>query len=154
MIPQGHQSGGRHEQKDVDVLGLGMIAALLLVAIVVCLLVSGGVLHFFNRTRAAEESSRPPVAEGVRKFPPPALIKQPGKESRDAQAREQAELNSYRWVDRPAGMVRIPVERAMQIIVVQGLPEVGAGQTRQQLLQSRGELSDQSPIAPTPEVMP
>lgn len=35
----------------------------------------------------------------------------------DLQAREQIELNSYAWESREAGVVRIPVERAMELVV-------------------------------------
>jgi len=38
----------------------------------------------------------------------------------------QAEiLNSYGWVDQKAGIVRIPVERAMDILLQKGLPVRG-----------------------------
>lgn len=41
-----------------------------------------------------------------------------------AARREQAEarLNSYGWVDKEAGVVRIPIDRAMALIVETGLP--------------------------------
>ena len=33
---------------------------------------------------------------------------------------EDSQLNSYGWVDRTAGVVHIPIERAMEIIAQQG----------------------------------
>jgi hypothetical protein len=30
--------------------------------------------------------------------------------------REQAILNTYRWIDRSQGIVHIPIERAMELI--------------------------------------
>ena len=32
-------------------------------------------------------------------------------------ARKKAELESWSWVDRPAGVVRIPIDKAMQLVV-------------------------------------
>lgn len=32
-------------------------------------------------------------------------------------AQKTAELESWSWVDKPAGVVRIPIEKAMQIVV-------------------------------------
>lgn len=32
-------------------------------------------------------------------------------------ARKAAELESWSWVDKPGGVVRIPIEKAMQIVV-------------------------------------
>jgi len=37
---------------------------------------------------------------------------------------EEQLLHHYTWVDQRAGQVRIPVERAMDLLVQQGLPEV------------------------------
>lgn len=34
---------------------------------------------------------------------------------RDLRAREAAAANSYGWVDQPKGIVRVPIERAMQL---------------------------------------
>jgi len=36
--------------------------------------------------------------------------------------REDGLLNSYGWVDEKAGTVRIPIERAMDLLVQRGLP--------------------------------
>jgi hypothetical protein len=35
---------------------------------------------------------------------------------------ENARLHSYGWVDRSAGIGRIPIDRAMALVVEQGLP--------------------------------
>jgi hypothetical protein len=32
-------------------------------------------------------------------------------------AQEEAWLESYGWVDKPSGVVRIPIERAMELMV-------------------------------------
>jgi hypothetical protein len=37
-------------------------------------------------------------------------------------AEEDAVLTSYAWVDKPGGFVRIPVDRAMELLVERGLP--------------------------------
>ncbi len=40
---------------------------------------------------------------------------------------QENQLNSYGWVDEKAGVARIPIERAMELIVQQGLPVVPQG---------------------------
>jgi hypothetical protein len=40
----------------------------------------------------------------------------------DLHAREELLLGHYTWVDQPGGKVRIPVERAMELIAQRGLP--------------------------------
>ena len=36
-------------------------------------------------------------------------------------AKEDAKLHGYAWVDKDAGVVRIPIERAMEMIAERGL---------------------------------
>ncbi len=38
------------------------------------------------------------------------------------QAEQEGRLNSYGWVDRPNGVVHIPIERAIDLLVERGLP--------------------------------
>jgi hypothetical protein len=40
----------------------------------------------------------------------------------DVRAEEQEKLSSYGWVEPNAGVVRIPVERAMELLAERGLP--------------------------------
>jgi hypothetical protein len=74
------------------------------------------------RTRASEAGPTPVEAEQPRtveqRMPPePRLeIDEPAALAR-LRAEEQERLSSYGWVDKPAGVVRIPVERAMELLV-------------------------------------
>ncbi len=59
--------------------------------------------------------------------PPPAprhVPRPPGARSELTMMLEQEDrlLNSYEWIDADAGVVRIPVDRAMELIVAEGLP--------------------------------
>jgi hypothetical protein len=82
-----------------------------------------GVFRFLERrTLAAETGPTPVEAEQPRtaeqKLPPdPRLeINEPADLAR-MRAEEDARLTSYAWVDKTAGVVRIPVERAMELLV-------------------------------------
>jgi hypothetical protein len=160
MIAQGEESGGdaTHERRDVDVIGLLMITGLLFLILGICLFVCWVFLHAFNREGdARQRQPRAPRAEQVAEFPQPRLLVHPGSEREKIQKAEQTTLESYGWVDRASGVARIPITRAMQLIVERGLPEVGAGQTRLQLMQSRPRtnLQPNEPIsAPIPEATP
>ncbi len=54
--------------------------------------------------------------------PAPALEAQPGENLGPYLAEERQKLTTYRWVDRQAGVVAIPIERAMDLLAEQGLP--------------------------------
>ena len=55
-------------------------------------------------------------------FPDPRLERNERTEINDFRSGEDKFLNSYGWVDKPGGATRIPIERAMELIVQRGLP--------------------------------
>ena len=160
MTPQGEQrtGGATHERRDADVINLFMIAGMLILMLVISLLICWGVLNHFNRQQTADQS--PATASMAREtvaFPQPRLLVRPRAERERFQKGDQAQLETYRWIDRSAGIVRIPIARAMELLVERGMPEVGAGQTRLQLMQSRPETNiapNDSNTSPGPEATP
>jgi len=57
------------------------------------------------------------------RFPAPNLQLDDGHADSTALATQQeAKLNSYGWVDRSQGTVHIPIQRAMDLILAEGLP--------------------------------
>jgi len=65
----------------------------------------------------------------IQKFPQPRLEKNERVEINDFRLKEEQTLNSYGWIDQKAGVVRIPIHQAMQLITQRGLPttpKVGA----------------------------
>jgi hypothetical protein len=54
--------------------------------------------------------------------PAPRLEAQSGQSYALYRAAQEQKLSSYRWVDRQAGRVAIPIDRAMDLVAQQGLP--------------------------------
>jgi len=52
----------------------------------------------------------------------PALQAAPAQDLKEMQAAEDAILNSYGWVDKNAEVVRIPIDRAIDLVADRGLP--------------------------------
>lgn len=153
MIPQGRQRAeSGHERKDADVIGIALVAALVLLIVAISFLAAKGLLHF------AESDQKPQRAASTRMpFPRPRLEVHPTADLAAARKASETELHSYGWIDRGAGVVRIPIERAIQLLTERGLPEVGAGLTPLQLRQARPSMDAQPkhPVgAPTPEGSP
>ncbi len=147
MIPQGHQAGERrHEEKDVDVIGVVLIAALVLLIVAISYLTVQGLLRFVRKGRPATDVASYAVGEKS-KFPQPRLEVHPAADLADSEKVSERQLHSYGWVDRKGGLVHIPIERAMQLLLDHGLPEVGSGQTRLQLMQAR-PTTDVQPANP------
>ena len=82
---------------------------------------SANIRELGNMPSAAAEQDK--VAQLMQSFPAPRLLVDDGHgEVADLHARENVLLDHYTWVDRSKGTVRIPIERAMEIISQQGLP--------------------------------
>lgn len=91
--------------------------ALLYVAILVLLVISTWVLI------AAYPDSLPDVDRTLRIAPPgPNLTTDPQADLKRFRAAEDKQLNSYSWVDRQKGVVRIPIEEAMKKLATTGIP--------------------------------
>jgi len=74
------------------------------------------------------------IAEITKTFPTPRVQTDDGNQDvADLHAREELLLNHYTWVDQPGGKVRIPIERAMELIAQRGLA-VAPGAARAPLL--------------------
>ena len=90
---------------------------------VVCMGLVGGFFFFLERrTEATEarpmpvETEHPETAE--QRLPPePRLEIHPQASLAALQAAQNERLTSYGWVDKPNGVVRIPIERAMALMV-------------------------------------
>jgi len=63
------------------------------------------------------------LGEMTQSFPTPKLQTDDGSQDvADLHAREDLLLDNYSWVDESKGKVRIPIERAMELIAQRGLP--------------------------------
>ena len=121
--PHGNPDLNR-ETSDVNALsvlgfGAGLIVAAALIHFLVWLL-----FMYFSTREAQRVAPQYPLAAGqVERLPPePRLQTNPREELRDLQAQEDAVLGSYGLVDKDRGMVRIPIDQAMKLIVQRGLP--------------------------------
>ena len=111
--------------REIDLRALGTFAAALVVTVAFVLVLIQGVLSGF-RARATRHDPPPsPLAEAnVRHLPPePRLQPDPLRDMETLRVGEEAALTSYGWVDRGAGVGRIPITRAMDLVLERGLPE-------------------------------
>jgi hypothetical protein len=113
-----------HEESDVNVRAiLGFGGALLAVALVVHLFLFWLQGFYATRTERAETTLYPMAAGQQDQLPPqPRLQENPQQELQDLRAKQEALLTGYGWVNKEAGIARIPIEDAMRIVVERGLP--------------------------------
>jgi hypothetical protein len=120
----GHANDVHHDESDINLRAIfGFGAGLLIVAVVVHLLIAG-LFRYFDAREARQPMVDYPIAatEEHRLPPEPRLQVNPRQDLLDLRAHEDDVLTSYGWVDRNAGVVRIPIDEAMRLMLRQGLP--------------------------------
>jgi len=115
-----------HEVRDANVRSLMWFGVGILGLIIFGFIVAELALHFFVGRRPI----KPPTAFFTQQqTPPPPLIQEhPGEELQDYLKQQNQVLDSYGWVDRKAGIVRIPIDQAMDLLLQKGLPVRQPGQ--------------------------
>jgi len=123
----GESAAVHHETSDVNIrailgFGLGLIVVVALLQFVVWVM-----FKYFDSRESAKVSAEYPraVSQGDRVPPEPRLQINPREDLQDLRAAEDAILNGYGWVDKNAGIVRIPIDEAMKLTLQRGLPSRG-----------------------------
>jgi len=124
------RSGSKaYETRDIQVRPLLVFVAGLVVTIIAAYLVVFGVFRLFYAQQATKDMAAGPVAvqraalSDEQRLPAqPRIQVDPAGEYRLLRQQEEHTLTTYGWVDRPAGLVRIPMDEAMKRIVEEGLP--------------------------------
>jgi hypothetical protein len=107
---------------DVNYSGLMIFLGILLATMLLVYAVLTRMWHGFERRSAQADAqilrlAPPPAVVADRPyFPAPREQPNPLADLTALQARENAELNSYGWVDRSNGVVRIPIDRAIELL--------------------------------------
>ncbi len=117
--------GAQHEHTDIDPSVGYRFALWLAVSMLMAVVIVFGTFRFFEgRTTAADVTAQKyPLAVGIPKAPPaPHLQNQPFKDIYNLRHAETEKLTTYGWVDRDGGIARIPIDRAMEVMLQRGFP--------------------------------
>jgi hypothetical protein len=112
-------NGAGHEQSEISVRFIVVSLAVLLIGTFLVALLVVGIFRFFSTTYQTQESAK----QNQQQIPPePRIEVEPWQQLLDVHAREDHVLNSYAWVDKNQGIVRIPITQAMDDLAKKGLP--------------------------------
>ena len=111
-----------HEANVIRSRAVLTFGAALALATVLILLVMGGLFRLFERQQAKADPQPPRLAHTRQPPPAPRLQISPNQDLKTMRAEEARILNSYGWVDRANGVVRIPLSRAIDLLIERGLP--------------------------------
>jgi hypothetical protein len=112
------------ERSDVDTWVIGKFAIAL---VLICTAAMGGLLMFFHYMIVREGPMPPKASTGLHrdaaKMPPaPQLEETPILDLARERAAEDQVLNSYAWIDKQNGIVRLPIDKAIDLLAQRGLP--------------------------------
>jgi hypothetical protein len=122
--------GAKYEHTDIDVSVGYKFGLWLAVSMLISIGIVTGVFYFFEgREKAANViAQKYPLAAGLPKEPPtPHLQTQPFKDIYTLRQAEAEKLSSYGWVDKEGGVARLPIDRAMEVMLQKGFPARSEG---------------------------
>ena len=126
----GQSESKAYETRDVKVRPLAVfVAGLTIVGVFVYFVVFvmfrlfSGQAASVDAQLAPSAASRPAPAPGGERLPPePRIQANPAADMQRVREQDEAILTTYGWVDREAGVARIPIEAAMKQVLEEGLP--------------------------------
>jgi AcrR family transcriptional regulator len=123
MNPHGAPNGHSHEKTDAATRPILRLVAGLAVFVAAAMVVMAILFSYFTDREAVLDTSVSPLAqEAVQPLAEPALQPNPAVDLERLRRTEDALLTSYGWVDQREGLVRIPIERAIELVAERGLP--------------------------------
>jgi hypothetical protein len=131
-------SNGDFERRDIGISAVLWFLFGLAVAGVIITFAVNGLYHYLEARSEAEQAPVSPLVTNAPKdtrhlstnykdylkqnFPSPQLEIDERTQLDQIRMQEEETLATYGWVDQKAGIVRIPIERAMDLIAQRGLP--------------------------------
>jgi hypothetical protein len=129
---QGH---GGFERRDIGAAGILYFLAGLAAATLLIIFILDGLYSFLDKRERAQQPAVSPLITNVpadtrpiapnypeKAFPDPRLETDERNQLNKIRLDEEQTLATYGWIDEKTGTVRIPIERAMDLVAQRGLP--------------------------------
>lgn len=130
----GHDPEVEFEQEDLSAKPILIFLSSLTVLCVLVYFILRGMYSYLDAREDRHQLPQNPLVQQttadtrvvgpgeIAKFPRPRLETNEPMEINDFRLQEERMLHSYGWVDQQAGVVRIPIDRAMELMAERGLP--------------------------------
>ena len=126
-----------HEVSDLQPGRIALFGIAIVIAMGLAVIITSLLIHYRATQYSKREIPLPRLAKEREVTTQPRLEVNPRQGLSEMRAGEQATLSSYGWVDKDAGIVRIPVDRAMEILANRGLPVRPEDSTQQRPSEKR-----------------
>lgn len=128
-MPTHTEPTAKHEKSDVSVRFMAYVVVGLALLTLGGMAVSWWYLSAVEQSEQAARRPLPPLAATLPETPPePRLQVVPAADLTSVRQREDSVLNTYGWIDRRSGLVRIPIDRAIEVLAERGLPSRAQGE--------------------------
>jgi hypothetical protein len=127
--------GINYESRDLGARGIVVFLIVLAISGVFIELLVWGMLRFYNKMTVennvpsagmsklyGEPYAQPVTGPPALRFPQPALQVDDVADMNKMKAENEEILNSYSWVDKSNGVVRVPIQTAIDQVAQKGLP--------------------------------
>jgi hypothetical protein len=111
-----------HERQDADIwpivlTGIGLALTVAVVGVIVY-----GVFRYLETHPVTSIQSNPMAVFDSQIPPAPRIEEHPAIEIQELHSAEDQTLSTYGWIDKKKGIVRIPIDRAMELQLQRGFP--------------------------------
>ena len=116
-----NNSAVTYEKRDVNTRTILYFVGVLFVVLVATIVSMRGLFGYFSATQNLGPGASP--FNNSRTLPPePRLQVDPSVDLNEVRQSQEEILNSYGWADQATGKVRVPIERAMDMLIERKLP--------------------------------
>jgi hypothetical protein len=108
---------------ELDFKSIVGFAVILTIVTVVVLALMWGMGIVFKEAEQAKDRPPSPMAEAlIDPIPPgPRLQSAPPRDMDELRAQDKDTLDTYGWIDQAGGVARIPIDRAMSLVLEKGV---------------------------------
>ena len=122
MDKASQQRPAGHETRDAKIAPIVLTGAGLALAVAIVGLVVYGIFQYLETHPATSVRANPMSTEQSQIPPAPRIEEHPAIEFQQLHAQENSILSTYGWANKKAGVVRIPIDRAVELQLERGFP--------------------------------
>jgi hypothetical protein len=116
-----------HEQSDINLRAIIWFVVVLAIIVVSVDIAMWGMFKVLDRLEVSNDPIVSPLAQEASRVgvPPPgpaALQTTPWADLKVFRAEQYAHLHGYGWIDETAGVARVPIDKAKEMLLKKGLP--------------------------------
>ncbi len=115
-----------HERSDAHVRPVAAFLVFMFLSVLAAYGIITVLFEYFTQREISKYGNPVQFSEPGGRSGAPLLQVVPGLDLQEIRADEAEQLDDYGWVDQRQGLVRVPIEQAIDMLLEQGVPARGA----------------------------